>query len=51
MTKERLVPLSKKKGKDVVATSDIRPIVIKSHLAKICEKAILNKIKAGETTW
>jgi len=31
----------------VVATSDYRPIVIKSHLAKIREKAILNKIKAG----
>ena len=40
----RLVPLSKEKGKDIVSTSDIRPIVVRSHISKIVEKALLNKI-------
>jgi uncharacterized Fe-S cluster-containing radical SAM superfamily protein len=43
----RLVPLSKKKGESVVEIDDIRPIVVKSHLTKICEKVILTKIKEG----
>jgi hypothetical protein len=41
----RLVPLSKKPSSKVVELGDIRPIVIKPHLTKICEKAVLNKIK------
>ena len=41
----RMVPLSKRKDIDVVSLDDIRPIVIKSHIAKICEKALLAKIK------
>jgi len=45
--KGRLVSLSKVMGKDVVKCNDIRPIVIKSHIAKICEKVILNKIYSG----
>jgi hypothetical protein len=43
----RLVPLSKKKGHDVVAVDDIRPSVIKSYLTKVLEKAILHKVKDG----
>ena len=42
----RLVPLSKKRNQDTVRLEDVRPIVIKSHLTKICENAILNKIKS-----
>jgi hypothetical protein len=41
----RLVPLSKKPSSKVVEFSDIIPIVIKPHLTKICEKAVLIKIK------
>ena len=41
----RLVPLSKKPASKVVELADIRPIVIKPHLSKICEKAVLIKIK------
>jgi len=44
-SKGRLVPLSKKANSKIVELSDIRPIVIKPHLVKICEKAISNKIK------
>ena len=33
----RLVPLSKNKGKDQAELKDIRPIVVRSHLAKILE--------------
>jgi uncharacterized membrane-anchored protein YjiN (DUF445 family) len=40
----RLVPLSKKVGQKIVELQDIRPIVIKPHLVKICEKAIESKI-------
>ena len=42
--KGRLVPISKKVGQAVVELQDIRPIVIKPHLVKICEKAIEFKI-------
>ena len=41
----RLVPLSKNKGKDQALLKDIRPIVVRSHLAKILEKATLAKIE------
>ena len=42
----RLVPLSKNKGLDQAELKDIRPIVVRSHLAKIMEKAIMAKIAA-----
>lgn len=48
LQKGRLVPLSKKKGVDTVKVEDIRPIVVKSHISKICEKKILNKIQKGK---
>ena len=41
----RLIPLSKNKGKDVAELKDIRPIVVRSHLAKIMEKALQAKIE------
>ena len=40
----RLVPLSKNKDKDEAELKDIRPIVVRSHLAKILEKAIMAKV-------
>ena len=40
----RLVPLSKNKGKDQAELKDIRPIVVRSHVAKILEKAIMAKV-------
>ena len=40
----RLVPLSKNKGKDQAVLKDIRPIVVRSHVAKILEKAIMAKV-------
>jgi hypothetical protein len=43
-----LYPLSKKANSKIVELSDIRPIVIKPHLVKICEKAISNKIRGDE---
>ena len=43
----RLVPLSKNKGKDEAELKDIRPIVVRSHLAKILEKAIMAKVAAA----
>jgi hypothetical protein len=42
----RLVPLSKNKGKDQAELKDIRPIVVRSHVAKIMEKAIMAKVAA-----
>ena len=41
-----LVPLSKNKGKDQAELKDIRPIVVRSYLAKILEKAIMAKVAA-----
>jgi hypothetical protein len=41
-----LVPLSKNKGKDQAELKDIRPIVVRSHVAKIMEKAIMAKVAA-----
>ena len=45
----RLVPLSKNKGKDQdqAELKDIRPIVVRSHVAKILEKAIMAKVAAA----
>ena len=41
----RLVPLQKTQSKGPVRLDDIRPIVVRSHLSKIMEKAILSKIE------
>ena len=38
------MPLSKNKGKDQAELKDIRPIVVRSHVAKILEKAIMAKV-------
>ena len=40
----RLVPLQKTSTKGPVALDEIRPIVVRSHVSKIMEKAILEKI-------
>ena len=45
LTEGRLIPLSKNKGKDMASLKDIRPIVLRSHLAKILEKATLAKLE------
>ena len=42
----RLVPLSKNKGIDQALLKDIRPIIVRSHLAKIAEKALLAKVES-----
>ena len=41
--------LSKNKTSEEPTIDDIRPIVIKSHLTKVIEKAILAKIKGKES--
>ena len=41
----RLVPLQKTLTKGPRGLDEIRPIVVRSHLSKIMEKAILEKIK------
>ena len=41
----RLVPLQKTLTKGPCGLDEIRPIVVRSHLSKIMEKAILEKIK------
>jgi hypothetical protein len=38
------VPLSKNKGLDQAELKDIRPIVVRSHVVKILEKAIMAKV-------
>ena len=38
------MPLSKNKGKDQAELKDIRPIVVRSHVAKILEKEIMAKV-------
>ena len=43
----RLVPLSKVKDSNNVKLGDIRPIVVRSHLSKVVEKTLLNRIKLG----
>ena len=40
----RMVPLQKTTSKGPVALDEIRPIVVRSHISKIMEKAILAKI-------
>ena len=40
------MPLSKNKGKDQAELKDIRPIVVRSHVAKILENAIMAKVAA-----
>ena len=40
----RLVPLQKTSTKGPVGLDEIRPIVVRSHVSKIMEKAILEKI-------
>ena len=40
----RLVPLQKTSTKGPVGLYEIRPIVVRSHVSKIMEKAILEKI-------
>jgi len=47
LTKGRLVPLSKRKCHEVVKLDEIRPIVVRSHLCKIVEKTILNRLKTN----
>jgi hypothetical protein len=42
----RLVPLQKTFTKGPCNLDEIRPIVVRSHLSKIMEKAILEKIKS-----
>ena len=42
----RIVALSKDKNSENVEVTNIRPVVIKSHIFKIMEKTILNKIKS-----
>ena len=41
----RLVPLQKTQSKGPTKLDDIRPIVVRSHLSKIMEKAILTKVE------
>jgi hypothetical protein len=42
----RLVPLQKTFTKGPCNLDEIRPIVVRSHLSKIMEKAILERIKS-----
>ena len=42
----RLFPLQKTFTKGPCALDEIRPIVVRSHLSKIMEKAILERIKS-----
>jgi hypothetical protein len=42
----RLVPLQKTSTKGPVGLDEIRPIVVRSHVSKIMEKAILEKINS-----
>ena len=41
------MPLSKNKGLDQAELKDIRPIVVRSHVAKILEKTIMAKVAAA----
>jgi hypothetical protein len=40
-----MVPLYKTSGIGPVGLDEIRPIVVRSHIAKVMEKAILSNIK------
>ena len=46
----RLVPLSKNRGSDIAKISEIRPIAVKSHIFKIMERTIQNKIIQTRST-
>jgi retron-type reverse transcriptase len=48
LTKTRLIPLSKNKGLAQGAFDDIRPIAVRSHISKIMEKAILNRLQLDD---
>ena len=43
----RLVPLQITLTKGAVALDEIRPIVVRSHISKIMEKAIFERIKTS----
>ena len=45
----RLVPLTKIKGQSTASIKDVRPIMVKSHIFKVMEKAILMKIKSSKS--
>ena len=45
----RLVPLTKIKGQTTASIHDVRPIMVKSHIFKVMEKAILMKIKSSKS--
>jgi uncharacterized Fe-S cluster-containing radical SAM superfamily protein len=45
LREERLIALSKKKGEQDVSIKDVRPIVVKSHLAKVIEQMIKTKLE------
>ena len=40
------MPLTKTKGTTTASIHNVRPIMIKSHIFKVIEKVILNKIKS-----
>lgn len=46
MCEKRLEPMSKNKGNDHMELKDLRPIVVRSHVAKILEKAIMERVAA-----
>jgi hypothetical protein len=46
----RLVPLQKTFTKGPCGLDEIRPIVVRSHISKIMEKAILERIKTAYPT-
>ena len=43
----RMVPLQKMATRGPVSLEEIRPIVVRSHISKIMEKAILAKINGS----
>lgn len=43
----RLVPLSKTRGANSVRCEEVRPIIVKSHITKIMEKAILARLSSS----
>ena len=49
LKRARLVPLTKIKGSSTASVHDIRPIMIKLHIFKVMEKAILIKIKSDKS--
>ena len=45
----RMIALSKRKGSSIASSKEVRHIAIMSHLAKVIEKAILDKIVATKS--